>query len=245
MRLKRCHLIKNNCYVTGEKINGKPYGIVVHSTGANNTSLKRYVQPVKGQSGYDDIIADLGVNKNGNHWNRSGLSKCVHAFIGKNAAGDVMTYETLPYNICCWGCGKGKKGSFNYNPTACIQFEICEDNTKNETYFNAVMHEAMEYCAYLCETYNIPVNRIVSHNEAGVMKMGSASADIEHWLKKFSKTMKWFREGVQDIINSKNDGVDYMVYVGTYPTEDEADAMVEKLSKAGFTAKTVEVTSKK
>ena len=245
MNLKRCHLIKNRCYTTGEKIQGKPFGIVVHSTGANNPLVRRYVQPVTGQAEYNAVIADLGKHPYSNHWNRNNLSKCVHAFIGKNAAGDIVTYETLPLDICCWGCGKGSKGSYNYNPTACIQFEICEDNLKDEEYFNRVMTEAMEYCAHLCETFNIPVNRIVSHNESGVMKMGSASSDIDHWLKKFGYTMQWFRDGVQAILDTKDKDYYYMVYVGSYPIQSEAAAMVKRLADAGFVATTVEVEYQK
>ena len=49
MELKKCILTKNNCYKKGQKIN--PKGIVVHSTGANNPNLKRYVQPDDGLLG--------------------------------------------------------------------------------------------------------------------------------------------------------------------------------------------------
>ena len=52
-----------------------PQGIVVHSTGANNPTLRRYIAP-------DDGI--IGKNEFGNDWNRGGLDVCVHAFIGKN-----------------------------------------------------------------------------------------------------------------------------------------------------------------
>jgi toxin secretion/phage lysis holin len=53
------HLLTNNdCYKAGKTIT--PKGIMVHSTGANNPNLKRYVGP-------DDGL--LGVNQYGNHWN--------------------------------------------------------------------------------------------------------------------------------------------------------------------------------
>jgi N-acetylmuramoyl-L-alanine amidase len=83
--IKQCFLVNNDCYKQGRKI--KPSGIVVHSTGANNPYLKRNVQP-------DDGI--LGVNMNNNHWNRNGVSKCVHAVIGKDDNGNVRLYQTLP-----------------------------------------------------------------------------------------------------------------------------------------------------
>lgn len=191
MELKQCILTKNDCYKKGQKIT--PKGIVVHSTGANNTSLKRYVQP-------DDGI--LGTNKNNNHWNRGGLSKCVHGFIGKDKEGVVRCYQTLPFNYACWGVGKGKKGSYNYNP-AYIQFEICEDNLKNEEYFNQAFEKAIEFCAYLCEKYNLSVNNIVSHQEAYKKGYGSNHGDCDHWLKKFGKDMDWFRSEVSKRLNKE------------------------------------------
>ena len=41
MKLIICHQAKNPCYIKAEPMT--PKGIVVHSTGANNPNLKRYV----------------------------------------------------------------------------------------------------------------------------------------------------------------------------------------------------------
>lgn len=51
---------------------------MIHSTGAENPNLRRYVQPDDGT---------LGVNPNGNDWNRPGLDVAVHAFIGLTRSG--------------------------------------------------------------------------------------------------------------------------------------------------------------
>lgn len=190
MDLKQCLLTKNDCYKKATKIT--PKGIIVHSTGANNPTLRRYVQP-------DDGI--LGVNKNKNDWNRSGISVCVHAFIGKDKNGSVRVYQTLPFNYACWGIGRGKKGSYNYDPTGYIQFEMCEDDLKNETYFNEVMQNAIEFCAYLCKTYNINVDNVISHHEGYLRGYGSNHSDCDHWLKKFGKDMNWFRNEVSKRVN--------------------------------------------
>jgi len=206
MILKQCFFINNDCYKKGQKMtDGKPTGIVVHSTGANNKTLKRYVQPVKGQDNYDDILEDIGVNVYGNHWNKSSAemerSTCVHAFIGVNAKGEIETYQVLPFDICCWGVGSGKNGSYNYNPTARIQFEICEDDLTDEKYFYAVMKEAQEFCAYLCKTYGFGVEKISSHHEAYLQGYGNNHADCDHWLKKFGKNMDWFRAEVKKLLD--------------------------------------------
>lgn len=236
--------IANSCYAKYQEMTeGKPTGIVVHSTGCNNKYLKRYVQPLPNQSYYKQVIADIGKNRYGNHWNRSaakmGRSSCVHAFIGVNAAGAVETYKVLPFDICCWGVGRGKNGSYNYNPTARVQFEICEDNLKNETYFNAAMKEAQEFCAYLCKKYGFGVDKISSHHESYLQGYGSNHGDPDHWLKKFGKNMDWFRGEVQKLLTAAeekevNPKALYRVQVGAYSVKANADNMLRKLKAAGF-----------
>lgn len=205
MILKECMLTENRCYKTGTKMTGgKPTGIVVHSTGANNKTIKRYVQPLKTDAKYTEIIADLGKNVLNNHWNQKqpqGKGKCVHAFIGVNKAGVVETYQTLPFDYCCWGCGAASKGSYNYNPTARIQFEICEDGLTDKKYFEAAFKEAIEFCAYLCKKYNLSVDKISSHRESHLEGYGSNHGDPDHWLKKFGKDMDWFRAEVDKLLN--------------------------------------------
>lgn len=184
MDIKKCIFTKNDCYKAGKKI--KPKRIVVHSTGADNNTLKRYVQP-------DDGL--LGDNKYDNDWNRPNVKKCVHAFIGCVASGMVMIYQTLPWDMRSWGCGNGKKGSYN---NSAIQFEICEDDLNDRNYFNAAFEQATDLCAYLCKTYDIPVSEVVSHNEAYKRGYASNHADCDHWLKKYGKNMDWFRSVVAD-----------------------------------------------
>ena len=181
---------KSDCYKANRKM--KPKGIIVHSTGVNNTSLKRYIGPNDGR---------VGVNLYNNHWNRAGVSACVHAFIGKDKRGAVCTYQTLPLDICSWGVGKGSKGSYNYNP-AYLQFEILEDNLKDEEYFNKVMREAQELCAKWCKEFNISVDKVISHKEAHDKGYGSNHRDCDHWLSKFGKDMKWFRAEIKKLMKA-------------------------------------------
>ena len=81
MNLHKLLLTKNACYQAGKTI--VPKGIMVHSTGANNPNLCRYVNPNDGL---------LGENRYGNHWNQEkpgGSYVCCHAFIGKLADGTI------------------------------------------------------------------------------------------------------------------------------------------------------------
>lgn len=180
---------KSDCYKAARKMT--PKGIVVHSTGANNPNLKRYVQP---DDGY------LGVNTNSNDYNRPGQDVCVHGFIGKDKNGTVKFYQTLPFDYCCWGVGSGLKGSYNYNP-AYIQFEMCEDGLTDKSYCTSVYNKAVEFCAYICKTYNISADNIVSHHEAGQQGMGSSHVDPDNWWGKHGYTMDKFRAAVKAKLN--------------------------------------------
>lgn len=202
MNLLQCILYNNDCFKADVRI--KPTRIVVHSAGVNNTSLKRCVQPAKyqvaGMGGRtrDEMIKLLGENNNGNDWNRSGISKCVHLFIGKLADGSIATVQTLPYNVKGWGVGAGKKGSFN---SSALQFEIMEDDHKSKSYCQKTYNEAVELCGMLCKKYNIPVENIVSHKEAHKLGYGSNHGDPESWWSKFGYTMDDFRKAVDKKLN--------------------------------------------
>ena len=182
---------KSDCYKANFRI--KPKGIVVHSTGSNNPTLRRYIAP-------DDGI--IGKNQYGNDWNRGGLNVCVHAFIGKDKNGDVKTYKTLPFVRACWGCGEGSKGSYNYNPPY-IQFEMCEDDHSDKAYCKKVYNKAVSLCAYLCKKYKIDPNNIVSHKEAHAKGYGSAHSDPDNWWGKFGYTMDGFRKAVKAKLKEK------------------------------------------
>lgn len=189
----KAYAVKNLCYISAKKMT--PKGIVVHTTGAKNKNLKRYV----------DAPEEVGENAYGNHWNVAkpgGRKVCVHAFIGYDKNKLIRVAEILPLDICCWGVGKGRKGSYNDNP-AYIQFEICEDGLKDETYYRDVFTVAAEYCAELCEAYGLQTADIVGHCEAYRKGYGSNHADPEHWMKNFGETMDDFREQVAGILKAR------------------------------------------
>ena len=176
-------LTENDCYQKGETI--VPKGVMIHSTGANNPWLRRYVGP-------DDGL--LGENQYGNHWNRPGLAACVHAFIGRRADGTVDTYQTLPWNYRGWHCGRSGNDTH-------ISFEICEDGLTDEDYFRQTYQAAVELTAYLCQTYGLDPMApgvVVDHAEGYEMGIASGHSDVRHWWSRFGVTMDDFREDVNN-----------------------------------------------
>jgi len=199
-------LTNNRCYRSGRTITAR--GIVVHSTGANNPNLKRYVGP-------DDGV--LGENRYDNHWNRSNISKCVHAFIGYDKNRVVRCYQTLPWDYRSWGCGEGSRGSYNNSH---IQFEICEDDMDNQSYFEDAFGMAVDLCAYLCRQYDIPVDKIVSHKESNRLGYASNHGDPEHWMERYSWTMNRFRQNVSQKMGATDTGSSHRTVFVTYSGSD-------------------------
>ena len=190
MNLHQLYLTENDCYKANRWIT--PKGVMVHSTGAENPNLKRYVGP-------DDGL--LGVNQNNNDWNRPGVGACVHAFIGLLADGSVATYQTLPWNMRGWHCGDDANSTH-------ISFEICEDDLTDPEYFAAVYREAVELTAYLCEMYGLDPMAdgvVICHAEGARLGIASNHGDVEHWFPRFGKTMDDFRSDVAKKIEGGDD----------------------------------------
>lgn len=186
MNLRKLLLTENACFKAGDTIT--PKGIMVHSTGAYNPWLRRYVGP-------DDGL--LGRNRYNNHWNQArpgGRKICVHAFIGLLADGSVATYQTLPWNHRGWHCARGPEGSGNDTH---ISFEICEGKLDDGAYFAKVYREAVELCAHLCKLYGLTEREILCHSEGHARGIASNHADVMHWFPRHGKTMDDFRTAVK------------------------------------------------
>ena len=237
MNLRQLIFTQNACYKAGRTI--IPRGIMVHSTGANNPTLKRYVGP-------DDGL--LGKNQYNNHWNQPmDRLVCVHGFIGKLADGSIATYQTLPWNWRGWHCASGAKGSGNDTH---ISFEICEDDLTNPAYFTAVYKEAAELCAYLCKKYGLNETNIICHSEGYKLGIANNHGDVMHWFPKHGKDMDTFRTDVQRLLASDGSPETtepiklpeapiepkklYRVQVGSYSVKANAEAMLAKVKAAGF-----------
>lgn len=215
----KCFMRQSSWYKSTGKVPVR--GVLWHSTGANNPTLKRYVQPDDNAADKAKLLELLGVNKNNNDWNREGqwvkgqwvpLKAGVHAFIGKLANGEVTTVQAGDWDKKAWGCASGSKGSCN---NGWIQFEICEDNLKDPVYFEKVYREAVELTAYLCKLYNldpqgtvtyngVKVPVILCHQDSYQLGLGSNHGDVLHWLPKYGKSMQTVRDDVSALLAGTN-----------------------------------------
>ena len=237
MRLIKCMLTANDCYKAGRTIT--PKGVMIHSTGANNPLVARYVQPVEGQSNEAQLKAEIGGNRNANDWNNPGLDVCTHAFVGKLADGGVGTVQTLPWNHRGWHAGTGTSGGSANNTH--IAFEICEDDLTDEGYFRKVYQEAVELAAMLCKTYNLnPLadGVVICHSEGYQRGVASNHADVMHWFPKFGKSMDTFRADVSKAMTPAQVKPQPPVSGKTY-TVVKGDTLSEIAQKYGTTVDTL------
>ena len=237
MRLIKCILTANDCYKAGRTIT--PKGVMVHSTGANNPLVARYVQPVEGQKDEAQLKAEIGGNRNANDWNHPGLDVCTHAFVGKLADGGVGTVQTLPWNHRGWHAGTGTSGGSANNTH--IAFEICEDDLTDEGYFRKVYQEAVELTAMLCKTYNLnPLadGVVICHSEGYQRGVASNHADVMHWFPKFGKSMDTFRADVSKAMTPAQVKPQPPVSGKTY-TVVKGDTLSEIAQKYGTTVDTL------
>lgn len=204
-----CMQTTSTCYKATRKMEVK--GVLWHSTGANNPTLKRYVQPSDNAPDREKMLEILGVNKYKNDWNHITREAGLNAWIGKLADGTVTTVQSMPWDYRPWGCGSGSKGSCN---NGWIQFEICEDGLTDPEYFNAVYKEACELTAYLCDMFNIDPHGTVEYNGQNIptilchadsykLKVGGNHGDVLHWFPKHGKNMDTVRDDVAALLPVK------------------------------------------
>ena len=237
MNLIRCYLSDNDCYKAGRTIT--PKGVMVHSTGANNPLVARYVQPSDNDPNRASLQATIGGNRNANDCNNPGLDVCTHAFIGKLADGSVGTVQTLPWNHRGWHAGTGTSGGSANNTH--IAFEICEDDLTDEGYFRKVYQEAVELTAMLCKTYNLnPLadGVVICHSEGYQRGVASNHADVMHWFPKFGKSMDTFRADVSKAMTPAQVKPQPPVSGKTY-TVVKGDTLSEIAQKYGTTVDTL------
>lgn len=211
-------LTQNDCY--RQHTTMFPKGVMVHSTGANNPNLRRYIQP-------DDGL--LGENRYRNDWNRAGLAVCVHGFIGKTADGSVAVYQTLPWNYRGWHAG-GRANDTH------IGFEICEDDLSDRDYFEQVYCAAVELTAELCRKFALnPLadGVVIDHAEGHRRGLASNHGDVAHWFSRYDRTMNDFRRAVAFFMENGSHKVPERRYQSVDELPDWAKAETQELLRLG------------
>ena len=219
-----CLATQGRCYKETWDMEVK--GVLWHSTGAPNPTLKRYVQPSDITPEEDTYSKEkwlelLGVNEYNNHWNgtlydSNGNERWagLNGWVGMLEDGTVTSVQTMPWSRAPWGCGTAYDGGPSCND-GWIQFEICEDGLTDEEYFKAVYLEACELTAYLCKLFNIDptgtvtfhgkeVPTILCHADSHYLGLGCNHGDVYHWFTdKFGYTMDNVRSDVSILMEGE------------------------------------------
>ena len=239
-----CMMKGSTCYRNTSKMEVK--GVLLHSTGANNPYIKRYVQPSKNDVNYNKLMQTIGENTLNNDWNSIEIQAGVNAWIGKLANGAIASVQTMPWDYKPWGCGSGPNGSCN---NGWIQFEICEDMLSDKLYFDKVYKEACELTAYLCKLYNLnpkgkvnylgkQVPVILCHQDSYQLGLGSNHADVYHWFNKYNKTMENVRNDVAALLGQKIESVQIipeLTRILRFKSEgDDVLSMQQRLIELGY-----------
>lgn len=223
-KMRKIIATKNACYVEGRHIT--PIGIMLHSTGANNPFLSRYVSPNDGE---------IGENKYNNSFNTfdgGGRNVCPHAVIGLLKNGNVDTVQILPWNYMAWHSGGGANNTH-------ISVEICEDDLNDSTYFEKIYAEVINFCVEICKMYNLNYNDIIDHAEGFKIGLASNHADVGHWFSKHFKNMDILRNDVR--MKLEKPKTIYRVQVGAFSEKENALALSGELAKKGYKNFIVEV----
>ncbi len=190
-------LTQNDCYKAGKKITVK--GLMLHSVGCPQPKAEIFI----------------------NQWNKSGVQKCVHAFIEPN--GDV--YQTLPWNHRGWHAGGNANNThigIEMTEPATIKYISGSnwtdiDPVKTKTHVFATYQIAVELFAYLCKLYELePLadGVIISHSEGHKRGIASNHADVEHIWSKFGLTMAQFRKDVKTAME-KNELLEAVTFISS------------------------------
>ena len=140
----------------------------------------------------------------------------VNAILGDFHQGEGRILVTLDMKARPWGCGAGKKGSWNNTK---IQWEVCEpaghtyaggtmvayDTAKNQAYFDRMWKMLVAWNVYCVVKLGYPASGISDHAESYRAGYGSNHSDMGQWLPKHGKSMDALRKEVQAILENKED----------------------------------------
>lgn len=182
------YVTENPCYKEGQPL--AVLGLMLHSVGTAQPSAEVFVKK----------------------FNKASHSRsCVHGFIDANTG---VIWQTLPWTMRAWHCGKGTNGSGNNTH---IGIEMCEPASIKYTGGSKFTVENLEDAqAAATRTYKAAVElfaalalkfkidpdtpgAIISHAEGHALGIASNHADPEHLWRGLSLpyTMNTFREDVK------------------------------------------------
>lgn len=189
MQIIESYLTACPCYMEGAKLIVR--GLMLHSVGTAQPSAEVFIKK----------------------WNKPTHTRsCVHGFIDANTG---VIYNTLPWDMKAWHCGKGTNGSANNTH---IGVEMCEPASIKYTGGSKFVVENLEDAqAAATRTYNAAVElfaglarafnidpyepgAIISHSEGHKLGVASNHADPEHLWRGLSLpyTMDTFRKDVAE-----------------------------------------------
>lgn len=184
---------QNGAYTSGRMI-PNPKGCVNHSVGCAQPKV--------------DVFFNL-MNKASAGWG-------VNALLGDFHLGEGRIILAMNLRGRPWGCGAGKKGSWNNTK---IQWEVCEpaghtysggtmiayDAAKNQVYFDRMWKMLVAWNVYCAVKLGYPVSGISDHAESYQAGFGSNHSDMGQWLPRHGKSMDALRAEVQAIWDGKEE----------------------------------------
>ena len=189
MQIIESYLTACPCYQEGAPLTVS--GLMLHSVGTAQPNAEVFIKK----------------------WNTPTHTRsCVHGFIDANTG---VIYNTLPWDMKAWHCGKGTNGSANNTH---IGVEMCEPASIKYTGGSKFIVENLEDAqAAATRTYNAAVElfaalalkfkidpdtpgAIISHSEGHKLGVASNHADPEHLWRGLSLpyTMDTFRKDVAE-----------------------------------------------
>ena len=102
----KCMMTQSTCYKGTKKMTVK--GVLWHSTGANNPTLKRYVQPDDSAPDRAELLSKLGTNANKNDWNHIDTQAGLNA--GSSRTGVSRRFRRCPGTLDRGDVGAAARG---------------------------------------------------------------------------------------------------------------------------------------
>lgn len=187
MDIKQSITNKNPAYKENKSV--IPTGLMLHSVGCAQPNAQTFIHL----------------------WNNPDARVAVHAVIDA-ITGDI--FQALPWTVKGWHCGGNGNASY-------IGVEMCESNQivynggsrftvrdlkTAQLHATTAYNSAVNLFAFLCKTFNIKPNNIISHSEGHLKGIASNHSDPEHyWLQlQLPYTMDTFRKAVKEKMKGGN-----------------------------------------